>query len=228
MSLSRALLACALLASLAGAAPLPPHLLPIAAAQDGGQGKKKDDGKKEGGKAEGGGKDEGKKEGEGKGGGKREGGGGTAGSPAAEPEKKRLAEGDEAKDLSLPLLEGGSWTPSSAAGKAAVLVFASGFSAESLEALKTLGDAKGRTAKSGAAILGVLRDADEEKARKVVKEKSLSVRIALDPKRKAYDRLARSGLPWTVILDRTGKIVHSASGFDDDAVGRKVEELSKR
>ena len=148
--------------------------------------------------------------------------------PPRETEKKTLGVGDEVKELSLDLAAGGSWTASSSRGKAVVLVFASEFSAESLEALKTLGSEKGKTAKAGASVVGVLRDADAEKGKKVAKDHGLTVTLALDPKRKAYDKLAKAGLPWTVVLDKAGKIVHSANGFDDEAVAKKIEELGKK
>lgn len=148
--------------------------------------------------------------------------------PPKETEKKTLGVGDEVKELSLDLAAGGSWTASSSRGKAVVLVFASEFSAESLEALKTLGSEKGKTAKSGAALVGVLRDADAEKGKKVAKDHGLTVTLALDPKRKAYDKLAKAGLPWTVVIDKAGKIVHSANGFDDEAVAKRIEELGKK
>jgi len=208
MSAPRLALSLALLAALA-AVDGRSRLLPSASAQDRKGGGKKEDPPKKGGDKE---KDKDK----GKEGGKKE------------DEKKRLSEGDEVKDLTLDLAAGGTWSASSARGKAVVLVFAAEFSTESLDALKTLGDEKGRTAKSGATVLGILRDADAEKARKIAKDRGITVTLALDPKRKAYDRLAKAGLPYTVVLDREGKIVLSTSGFDDESVAKKVADLSKK
>lgn len=156
------------------------------------------------------------------GGGKKD--GGEAGKP---PERKRLAEGDEAKDLSLELVEGGAWTAAAAKGKVTVLVFAGDWSAESLEALKRLGQPKGKVLAAGAEVLGILRDCGVEKARKTAKDRGLSLRLAVDPRRKAYDLCARSGLPYTVVVDRAGKVAMSAGGFDEEAVAKKIEAALK-
>ena len=161
-------------------------------------------------------------------GGKKDGGakagGGDAGKP---PERRRLVEGDEVKDLTLELVEGGSWTVAAARGKVVVLVFAGDWSAESLEALKRLANPRGKVLAAGAGALGILRDCGAEKARKTARDQGLTGALAVDPKRKAYDLLARSGLPYTVVIDRAGKIALSAGGFDEDAVAKKVEALLK-
>jgi len=154
-------------------------------------------------------------------------GGRKGGDPPKKEERKRLSEGDEVKDLPLELAAGGSWTAASARGKVAVLVFAGDWSPESMEALKRLGDPKGKVAAAGAETLGVLRDCGAEKARKAAKDGGITVRLAVDPKRRAYDLLARGGLPWTVVLDRAGRIALSSSGFDEEAVARKVGALLK-
>ncbi len=151
------------------------------------------------------------------------------GDKAEKPEKAEAAKpwavGDTVKDLSLDLAEGGSWSPT--AGRPAVLVFGGAWSAESVEALKRLADPKGRLAAVRADLLGVLRDATAEKAREVAKAEKLTARLAVDPKRKAYDRFATRGLPYTVVLDGAGKIVLSESGFDDGAVASKLEEAGR-
>lgn len=165
-------------------------------------------------------------------GGKEGGKGGDRGGKGAQDGKKdppkRLAEGDEVKDLELALAAGGTWTAAAARGKPVVLVFAADWSSESLDALKALGNPKGKTALSGASLLGVLRDVDAEKARKAAGDRGITVPLAVDPRRRAYDLLARGGLPWTVVLDRTGKIVLSTAGFDDEAVARRIEDLAKK
>lgn len=160
-------------------------------------------------------------------GGKKGGGEGKGADAPKKEERKRLAEGDEVKDLSLDLAAGGSWTAAGAKGKVSVLVFAGDWSRESLDALQRLGDPKGKVAAAGAETLGILRDCGAEKARKTAKDEGIGVRLAVDPKRKAYDLLARSGLPWTVVIDRAGKIALSTGGFDEEAVAKKVEALLK-
>jgi peroxiredoxin len=115
-----------------------------------------------------------------------------------------------------------------ARGKGAVLVFAADWSQESLEALKRLGDPKSKIAATGAEVLGILREADAEKARKVAKDEGIEARIAVDPKRKAYDRFAKSGLPYTVVIDRQGKLASSSAGFDAEAVAKTLEPPKPR
>ena len=199
-----------LLAALVATSPV--VLSPTAPAQDKGGEKK---GEKSGEKS---GEESGEKEGRPK----------KDGDGAKGKKRERLDEGDEVKDLSLDLVEGGSWTASGARGKVVVLVFAGSWSTESIDALKKLGDPKGKLAGKGAELLGVLRDATTAAAKKVAGDKDLKAVLAVDPKRKAYDRLAKSGLPYTVVLDREGKIALSESGFDDERIAKKVEALAKR
>ena len=157
-------------------------------------------------------------------GGKDDGGDGRKDEKAPDPkERKRLAVGDEVKDLALDLAAGGTWSVDASRDKGAVLVFAAEWSKESLEALKRLGDPKGRVFASGAEVLGVMRDADAAKARRAAKDQEIAIRLAVDPKRKAYDLFAKSGLPWTVVIDGTGKILISGAGFDDEAVAKALE-----
>jgi peroxiredoxin len=158
-----------------------------------------------------------------RGGGKKDGGGkGAAGGAGPGGEEKRYAVGDTVKDLALDLAGGGTWTEASVAGKHAVLVFAVAASSESLDALRTLGKSDGAVATSGSAVLGILRDVGAEEAADTAKKEKITVAVAADPKRRAYDRFARSGLPFTVVLDPKGKILHAAAGFDDAAVAKIV------
>ena len=162
------------------------------------------------------------------GGGKKEGGDRKAdGATVKTQERKRLSVGDEVKDLSLDLVGGGAWTATGARGKVVVLVFAGDWSVESLDALKRLANPKGKVLAAGATSLGILRDCGAEKAGKTAKEQGITGALAVDPKRKAYDLLARSGLPYTVVLDKAGKIALSAGGFDEETVAKKVEALLK-
>ncbi len=157
------------------------------------------------------------------GGGKEE-GGKKRGEVPDPKEPRRLAVGDEVKDLVLDLADEGTWSVPPVREKGAILVFAAEWSKESLEALKSLGDPKGKVASSGAEVLGVLRDADPGKARKIAREQEIPVRLAVDPKRRAYDRFAKSGLPYTVVIDRSGRLAMSSAGFDEEAVAKKLEE----
>jgi len=139
---------------------------------------------------------------------------------------KTLGVGDEVKDLLLPLAEGGNWSAAAARGKAVVMVFAGSWSAESMEALRRLGDPKGRLA-GKAELLGVLRDVGAEKAKEAAAAAKVAVRVAADPRRRAYDLFASRGLPYTVVIDRDGKVALSAGGYDEEAVAAKLEALAR-
>lgn len=194
--------------------------VPSLLAQDGGKkpGKEKEKDKEKDKDKDGGRKDGGKKDGGGK---------GDDGGKAGE-EKGPYKVGDAVSDVTFELVGGGSWSAATARGKVTVLVWAAGWSAESFESLKRLGDPRGAVVKSGAATLGILRDTDATAAKKAVADGKIEGDVALDPKRKLYDRFAKKGLPYTVVLDASGKVALSESGFDESGVARKVEELKKK
>ncbi|MHC4922634.1 MAG: TlpA family protein disulfide reductase [Planctomycetota bacterium] len=144
-------------------------------------------------------------------------------------EKRQVRKvGDTVESLSLSLAGGGTWKLASAGKKPVVLVFASKASKESLDALRELGKVDGPVAKSGAVTLGVLRDVKAKAAAKLAKNEKVTVTLAVDPKRKTYDRFARSGLPYTVVLDKDRKIVHSGAGFDAKALAKLISKGSER
>jgi peroxiredoxin len=147
-----------------------------------------------------------------------------AGKAAVKDERpKTLKEGDAVADLALELVSGGRLDVSGARTRPLVLVFAGSWSAESLDALRRLADPKGRLAGKDADLVGVLRDSDAAAAADTAKKEKLLARLAVDPKRRAYDRFAGRGLPYTVVVGKDGKVALSAAGFDEDAVLLKVD-----
>jgi peroxiredoxin len=169
---------------------------PSALPQDGGRGAKGGKGGKEGGK----------------------------GADAAKEEKAAvLREGDAVKGVSLEFAAGGTLSLEGPRARPLVLVFAGSWSAESVDALRRLGDPKGKFAGKGADLVGVLRDADAAAAKETGKAEKLVVTLAADPKRRAYDRFAGRGLPYTVVVGKDGKVLLSAAGLDDEAVLAKID-----
>jgi peroxiredoxin len=155
------------------------------------------------------------------GGAKRDGAGKAAGKKDERP--KPLKEGDAVAELVLELAGGGRLDVSGARSRPLVLVFAGSWAPESLDALRRLADPKGRLAGKDADLVGVLRDADAAAAVETAKKEKLTARLAADPKRRAYDRFAGRGLPYTVVVGKDGKVALSAAGFEEDAVLLKID-----
>lgn len=143
--------------------------------------------------------------------------------PDRREKRKVLKVDDTVEKLSLDLADGGTWKLEDAGKKHVVLVFASKSSKESLDALRDLGKVDGVVAKSGAVTVGILRDVKAKAAAALVKDEKIAATTAVDPKRKVYDRFARSGLPYTVVMDAKRKILHSGAGYDAKAIARVVK-----
>ena len=60
------------------------------------------------------------------------------------------------------------------------------------------------------------REHSKEEVEKFRKQKGYTFPILADPERKIYSNFASSFIPRNFILDKTGKIIYSSIGFNDE------------
>lgn len=64
-------------------------------------------------------------------------------------------------------------------------------------------------------VLAIGREHSEKDLKKFNKKKGFTFHIAPDPKRKIYSLFAKQMIPRNYLIDRTGKIVYQATGYNE-------------
>ena len=127
--------------------------------------------------------------------------------------------GDDVADAKLTTADGKETKLSSYEGNAVVLFFYRVTDARHAvdDAKKVEAIRKGR-AKQKLTVVGVVRDAKTEDAKKFADENKLGLVQTVDPKSEFFGKFATKGNPWVAVLDGKRKLKYSAADVDDEAV----------
>lgn len=77
-------------------------------------------------------------------------------------------------------------------------------------------------------MIGVNREEDAATARPWVEKHRLTYPVFLDEKRAFYARFTPKWIPYNVVLDPEGRVLYSASGFEEEKIRKIIDaELAK-
>jgi peroxiredoxin len=117
--------------------------------------------------------------------------------------------GDQMPDISLPRIGGGTTRLSDLYGRGAtVVMFWKGDRFMALEALRDLGpDVVQAYGARDVNLVGIAVDQDAATARDVLEKAAANFPQLLDADGQAFAKVGAEKLPWTLVLDPSGKIV---------------------
>lgn len=84
-----------------------------------------------------------------------------------------------------------------------------------LKAMRHLDDLQEKYREQGLTVLGINLDTERSrsKVRSYIRSKGYGFTVALDPSQESYRRLNGTAMPYTMLVDSTGKIVYRHSGY---------------
>lgn len=84
-----------------------------------------------------------------------------------------------------------------------------------LKAMRHLDDLQEKYREQGLTVLGINLDTERSrsKVRSYIRSKGYGFTVALDPSQESYRRLNGTAMPYTILVDSTGKIVYRHSGY---------------
>lgn len=77
-------------------------------------------------------------------------------------------------------------------------------------------------------LLAIARGEDMEKVKSFSKKYGYTIPYLSDPTREIYDKYAKSIIPRNYIIDATGKVVYTSSGFNETEFDEMVKFLESR
>ncbi len=84
-----------------------------------------------------------------------------------------------------------------------------------LKAMRHLDNLQEKYREQGLTVLGINLDTERSrsKVRSYIRSKGYGFTVALDPSQESYRRLNGTAMPYTMLVDSTGKIVYRHSGY---------------
>jgi thiol-disulfide isomerase/thioredoxin len=84
-----------------------------------------------------------------------------------------------------------------------------------LKAMRHLNDLQEKYRDQGLTVLGINLDTERSrsKVRSYIRSKGYGFTVALDPSQESYRRLNGTAMPFTLLVNSTGKIVYRHSGY---------------
>lgn len=149
--------------------------------------------------------------------------GGEAGGPAGAQEP--IQEGETARDFTIELRDGGSFTLSEHSGQVVLVNFWATWCSgciQEMPAFELLQEAYGEEL----AILAIGCDQDQAEAEAFLAEQDFTFPIALDPERRLVELYPSDGLPYTLVIDKRGRVAHIVlSSGEPEEVFAHYQEL---
>ncbi len=127
-----------------------------------------------------------------------------------------IAQIDQIPVIKLKLADGSEMTLEEIYHTGPVLIdFWALWCAPCLKAMRHLDDLQEKYRDQGLTILGINLDTERSrsKVRSYIRSKGYGFTVALDPSQESYRRLNGTAMPYTMLVDSTGKIVYRHSGY---------------
>jgi thiol-disulfide isomerase/thioredoxin len=127
-----------------------------------------------------------------------------------------IAQIDQIPVIKLKLADGSEMTLEEIHHTGPVLIdFWALWCAPCLKAMRHLDDLQEKYRDQGLTILGINLDTERSrsKVRSYIRSKGYGFTVALDPSQESYRRLNGTAMPYTMLVDSTGKIVYRHSGY---------------
>ncbi len=127
-----------------------------------------------------------------------------------------IAQIDQIPAIKLKLADGSEMTLEEIHHTGPVLIdFWALWCAPCLKAMRHLDDLQEKYRDQGLTILGINLDTERSrsKVRSYIRSKGYGFTVALDPSQESYRRLNGTAMPYTMLVDSTGKIVYRHSGY---------------
>ena len=127
-----------------------------------------------------------------------------------------IAQIDQIPVIKLKLADGSEMTLEEIHHTGPVLIdFWALWCAPCLKAMRHLDDLQEKYRDQGLTILGINLDTErsQSKVRSYIRSKGYGFTVALDPSQKSYRRLNGTAMPFTLLVNSTGKIVYRHSGY---------------
>ena len=127
-----------------------------------------------------------------------------------------LAQTDQIPSIKLKLADGSETTLEEIYHTGPVLIdFWALWCAPCLKAMRHLDELQEKYREQGLTILGINLDTERSrsKVRSYIRSKGYGFTVALDPSQESYRRLNGTAMPYTILVDSTGKIVYRHSGY---------------
>ncbi|MBI3019189.1 MAG: TlpA family protein disulfide reductase [Deltaproteobacteria bacterium] len=136
-----------------------------------------------------------------------------------------LKTGTLAPDLEITDIEGKTHKLSEYRGKVVLLNFWATWCPPCLAEMPSLEAAYTKLRDQGFEVLAINLDEQPKTVHKLIQEHKLSFKIFLDPQGKAAHAYLVYGLPYTIVLDREGKIQYKGFGGHEWDQGKELEKL---
>jgi len=127
-----------------------------------------------------------------------------------------LAQTDQIPAIELKLTDGTETSLEEIHHSGPVLIdFWALWCAPCLKAMRHLDDLQEKYREQGLTVLGINLDTERSrsKVRSYIRSKGYGFTVALDPSQESYRRLNGTAMPYTILVDSTGKIVYRHSGY---------------
>ena len=127
-----------------------------------------------------------------------------------------LAQTDQIPSIKLKLADGTNTSLEEIHQTGPVLIdFWALWCAPCLKAMRHLDDLQEKYRDQGLTVLGINIDTEHSrsKVRSYIRSKGYGFTVALDPSQESYRRLNGTAMPYTMLVDSTGKIVYRHSGY---------------
>ncbi len=136
-----------------------------------------------------------------------------------------LKTGAMAPELEMTDVEGKTHRLSEYRGKVVLLNFWATWCPPCIAEMPALEAAYAKLKNQGFEILAINLDEQPKAVHKILQDQKLSFKIFLDPQGKAAQAYLVYGLPYTVVLDREGKIQYKGFGGHEWNQGKDLERL---
>ncbi len=136
-----------------------------------------------------------------------------------------LKTGAVAPDLEITDVDGKTHKLSEYRGKVVLINFWATWCPPCIAEIPSLESAYAKLRDQGLEVLAINLDENPKSVYKLLQEQKLSFKIFLDPQGKAAQAYLVYGLPYTVVLDRDGKVQYKGFGGHEWDQGKEFEKL---
>lgn len=124
-----------------------------------------------------------------------------------------ISKGKTAPDFSLKSMTGENIRLSEMRGKVVMINFWATWCAPCRKEMPLLNDIYNKHSKSGFVLMGINIDNKPKKAEKMAKKLGINFPVLFDNTKKVSEAYGVSAMPFTVILDKGGRVIHIHKGY---------------
>ncbi len=136
-----------------------------------------------------------------------------------------VGEGDDAPDFTLASLSGGNLRLEEYRGKVVLVNFWASWCGPCRQEMPVLDQIHKRYSGAGFAVLGVNVEAAGSKARQVATRTGVSFPLLFDEDQQVSEAYAIETMPYSVLIDRAGKVRYIHKGYKPGDEGKYIDVL---